>query len=236
MTNSARAWSVVVLLAICFVVWYVLASDYSDSVASGTYHLSQNDETSTLSLKSDHSFQQELSKHGRVERAAGAWRRVGEGGIAFSKEFLVVSGEEPGADGITYGHIHKRFGFLVSLTLSQYHVLWYGRVDPSPSNSVPGTYTGDEEGVAATLVLNPNHTFEQSVTSLGIMKQAKGTWNLTENGDIVFSKDFLKTSGEALREDETASAWNPKGSNLQIQIAVTSRSGVPTFRKSQFLW
>jgi len=233
MTNSARA-GCVVLLAICFVVWYIIASDYSDSVAFGTYHLAQNDETSTLILKSDHSFQQELRKHGRVERAAGNWRRIGESGVAFSKEFLVVSGQEPGADGVAYGDIHKRFGFLVSLTLAQYHVLWYGRVDPSPSNSVPGTYAGDEEEVPATLVLNPNFTFEQSVTNLGITKQAKGTWNLTEDGDIVFSKDFLKTSGEALRQDETASAWNPKGSNLQIQIAVTTMSGAPTFRKSQF--
>jgi hypothetical protein len=236
MTKLARAGGVVALLFLCFVIWYVIAADYSDKVASGSYHLSQNDETSTLILKSDHSFQQELSKHGRVERATGTWRRIGEGGIAFSKEFLTVSGQEPGADGTAYGEIHKRFGFLVSITLAQYHVLWYRRVDPSPSNSVPGTYTGDEEGIAATLVLDPNHTFEQSVSKLGVTKHAKGTWNLTENGDIVFSKDFLKTSGEALRNDETASAWNPKGSILQIQIAVNSKSGVPAFRKSEFLW
>jgi hypothetical protein len=38
------------------------------------------------------------------------------------------------------------------------------------------------------------------------------------------------------RDDETASAWNPKGSNLQVEIAVNSKSGPPTFRKSQFLW
>ena len=236
MTKVARVAGVAVLLAVCFVVWYVIASDYSDGAVSGIYHLAQNGETSTLNLKSDHSFQQELTKQGRVERATGKWRRLGEGGVAFSKEFLVVSGQEPAADGTAYGDIEKRFGFLVSLTLRQYHVLWYGRVDPSANNSVPGTYAGDEEGVPATLVLNPNHTFEQSVTNLGVAKQAKGTWTLAESGDIVFSKDFLKTSGEALREDETASAWSPRGSNLQIQIAATSKSGVPTFRKSQFLW
>jgi hypothetical protein len=67
-----------------------------------------------------------------------------------------------------------------------------------------------------------------------ITKQANGSWSVGRNGDIIFSKDFLKASGEALRSDETASAWNPKGSNLQIQIAMTSRSGVPTFRKKQF--
>jgi hypothetical protein len=84
------------------------------------------------------------------------------------------------------------------------------------------------------LVLKPDHTFEQAINSLGVTKQAKGSWSLGQNGDIVFSKDFLKTSGEPLRNEETASAWNPKGTNLQVQIAVTSSSGVPTFRKSQF--
>jgi hypothetical protein len=235
MKNLARAGGVVALLLLC-VIWYVIAADYSDRVASGTYHLSQNGETSTLILNSNHGFQQELSKHGRVERATGTWRRIGEGGIAFSKEFLTLSGQEPGADGTAYGEIHKRFGFLVSLILAQYHVLWYVRVDSSPGNSVPGTYTGDAEGVTATLVLYPKHTFEQSVSKLGITRQAKGTWSSTKNGDVVFSKDFLKASGEALRDDETASAWNPKGSNLQIQIAVNSKSGAPTFRKSQSLW
>jgi hypothetical protein len=58
--------------------------------------------------------------------------RLGEGGLAFSKEFLVVSGQEPAADGTPYGEMHKDFGLFVSITLKQYHVLWYGRVDPSP--------------------------------------------------------------------------------------------------------
>jgi len=59
---------------------------------------------------------------------------------------------------------------------------------------------------------------------------------VSQNGDIYFSNAFIKTTGETLRNDETASAWDPKGSNLQIQIAVISTSGAPTFRKKQFLW
>jgi len=222
------------VLVVCFVFWYSVASDYGDGVASGTYHLAENGETSTLVLKPDHSFQQELSEHGEVKRATGTWRRVGEGGIEFSKEFLLVSGQEPGADGKAYADMHKDFGFFVSLVLRQYHVLWYGRVDPSPDNTVPDTYVGDEPGVSATLILKADHTFEQVIHTLSITKQAKGSWSVGQNGDIIFSKDFLKASGEALRSDETASAWDPKGSNLQIQIAMTSRSGVPTFRKKLF--
>jgi hypothetical protein len=222
-------------IALFFLVWNIVV-DYGDSVISGTYHLAQNSETSTLVLKPDHSFQQELTKLGKVERATGTWRHIGEGGVAISKEFLTVPGQEPGPDGTAYGELHKDFGLLISIRLRQYHVLWYGRIDPPSGDKVSGTYTGDEEGVPATLVLKPDHTFEQTVGPLGATKRAKGSWSLGQNGDIVFSKDFLKTSGEALGEFETASAQDPKGPNLQIEIAMTSKSGAPTFRKRQIHW
>jgi hypothetical protein len=189
-----------------------------------------------LVLKPDHSFQQEVNRSGKVEQAVGTWRRIGEGGIAFSTDFLTISGQEPGADGTAYGDIHKDFGLLVSIRLAQYHVLWYGRKDPSTNDPVSGTYTGDEPGVLATLVLRPDHTFQQTLSHLGTSKEVEGTWRFGQNGDVIFSKAFLKTSGDSLAEDETASAWNPEGSNLQIQIAVTSKSGPPTFRKKQFPW
>lgn len=234
MTIVLRVSCGIFLAIALFFLWYSVAADYGYKAVSGTYTFASNEERSTLVLKSDRSFQQELSKHGKVERATGTWRRIGESGVAFSKEFLILSGQEPGADGTAYGEFHKNFGFLVSLTLSQYHVLWYGRVDPSPTNTVFGTYTGDENGVSASLVLKPDHTFAQAINTLGVTKQAKGSWSFGQNGAIVFSKNFLKTSGEALRSDETASAWDPKGSNLQVQIALTSSSGVPTYRKNQF--
>jgi hypothetical protein len=42
-------------------------------------------------LNQDRSFQQQLIRDGKVENAEGSWRRLGEGGISFSKEFLKVS-------------------------------------------------------------------------------------------------------------------------------------------------
>ena len=87
--------------------------------------------------------------------------------------------------------------------------------------------------MSATLIVRPNHTFEQTIHTVSISNQAKGNWSVGQNGDIIFSKDFLKASGEALSGNETASAWDPKGSNLQIQIATAPGSGVPTFRKKQ---
>ena len=197
------------LAVVCFALLYIVAADYSDGVASGTYHFAQYGETSTPVLKPNHTFQQELSERGDVRRATGTWRRIGAGGIAFSREFRPVSGQEPGADGTAYADMRKDFGFQVTLILRQYHVLWYGRVDPSPTNSVSGSYAGDEPGVSATSTLKPDHSFEQVIHTLSVTKQAKGSWSASQNGDISFSKDFLKTSGEALRSDETASAWGP---------------------------
>jgi hypothetical protein len=234
MTSSPRLRGVFffVLPLFCFVLWYVIAADYSDGVASGRYRLAQNGETSTLFLNPDHTFQLSMSRLGKEQHAAGTWRRVGEGGIAFSKELSMVPGQE--ADGSAFADMHKDFGLFVSLALRQYQVVWYGRVDPSTDNGVYGTYAGDETGVPATLILKPDHTFEQSVTDGGIRKQAKGTWSFSPNGDIFFSKEFLKTSGESLGDDETASSMDPKGSNLQVEIAVISKSGAPIFRKSFF--
>jgi hypothetical protein len=217
----------------CSILWYSIA-DYGDDVTSGTYYLARNSESSTLVLRPDHTFQQELSEHGQLERATGTWRRVGESGVEFSKEFLAVAGQEPRPDGSAWADMYKDLGFLVSLHFRQYYVQSYVRVDPSSSNTVSGTYTGDEPGISAKLVLYPDHTFEQTIHTVSTTNQAKGTWRVGQNGDIIFSNSFLKASGKALSSNETASAWDPKGSLLQIQIATAPGSRMPNFRKKQF--
>lgn len=236
MTKSARFGGVLILLLLCYVLWYAVASDYGDGVASGTYHLAQNGETSTLVLRRDHTFQQELSTHGKRQHAAGGWRRVGEGGVIFSNEFLPVFGQELSPDGTAFAEMHKDFGFLVSLAFSQHYVLWYGKASSSPDKSVPGTYTGDEEGTSATLVLKKDHTFEQTVRHQDIEKRVEGIWTFASNGDIVFSRAFLKANGEALVEGETASAFSPNGDVLQIVIQKSSKSGGPIYRKTHLPW
>jgi hypothetical protein len=220
----------------CLALWGVSALNYSDSAAIGTYQLTNEDESSTLILKSDHTFVQERIAAGKTEHANGSWRRLGEGGLAFSREFLVVDGQEPGADGTRYGDLHKDFGLRVSIQPSQYHVLWYGKTGPSADEKLTGDYTGDEPGVSATLSMKSDHSFEQTVSSSGNARHAQGAWKLNQQGDIEFSRAFLKASGEPLSADETASAWDPKGSNLQIKISRTSKSGAPVFRKPLLLW
>lgn len=228
---------VVVLLFICFVLWATVAMDYGDGVAVGIYSLAENGDTSTLVLKPDHTFQQNLSHSGKMQHAEGTWRRFGEGGIEFSQQFLVLSGQELSAHGHAYAEMHKTLGLFVSLVLADYHVVWYLRVDPAADNTVTGAYANDEEGAHGTLTLKSDHTFEQAITHEGLEKRAKGSWSSSQSGNISFSKEFLKTSGVSLGENETASAWNPSGSNLQIQIAAVSKSGSPpTYHKQQFPW
>lgn len=235
MKSFARLAGVILLLVAVFVCWYTVAADYSDAVVSGTYRFAQRGETSMLVLSPDHTFYQDLNRSGLVTHAAGTWRRIGEGGITFSKEFLLLSGQEPGADGTTFVDMEKKFGILVYLRLRQYVIVEYGKTDHSATDTVSGTYHGDEAGVPAILVINADHTFEQTVDGRAKSAHAKGTWSNSPNGDVVFSREFLKASGEGLSTNETATALNPRGSDLQIEIAIHS-SPAPTFRKKQFPW
>jgi hypothetical protein len=138
---------------------------------------------------------------------------------------------------LAYGDLNKLFGIIPgSITLSTYDVEWYGKVNSMPGQTVSGIYAGDEEGVPATLTLKPDRTFEQTVTHGGIAKHAQGTWTLSPTGDIVFSKSFIKSTGESVREDETASTVGGTGGSIQIEIAVNPMLGMPTFRKRLFIW
>lgn len=235
MKNAAKL-AIFLLTAAGLAFWALSALDYSDKAAVGAYRLTNNGESSTLVLKPDHTFVQVRTSVGETAHAEGRWRRLGEGGLAFSKDFLVVEGQEPGADGTRYGDLHKEFGLRASIILSQYHMLWYGKTGPSKDETLAGDYAGDEPGVSATLSLKPDNSFEQTVSSSGNTRHARGIWRLNQQGDIDFSREFLKSSGEPLKEDETASAWNPKGSNLQIKISRIPSSGAPVFRKQLLPW
>lgn len=203
--------------------------DYGDSVAAGTYIFKRSGENSVLVLNPNHTFLQTRRFGNVTQQAQGTWRRVGEGGIAFSKEFLVVTGDEPGPDGTTFCDIHKLLGVFPSLRLRQYHVLWYGKT--STGGSLVGTYKGDEPNAIATLTLNEDHSFAQDIMHDDVIKHASGTWSQDSNGTVWFSKQFLKTSGESLTADESASSMNPHGSNLQIEISLSGRIPEPIFRK-----
>ena len=213
----------------CLGIWGVAAMDYGDNVAAGTYRFERNGESSTLVLNPDHTFRQTRRLGKNEQHSEGTWRHEGEGGVSFSKEFLVVTGDEPDPDGTTFSEIHKTLGLFTSLRLRQYHVLWYGKT--SSGDSVVGTYKGDEPGVIAILILSADHSFTQTITHDGIANHATGTWNQDPDGTVRFSKEFLKASGEPLGGDEFASSIDPQGSNLQIEISMSEHVTEPVFYK-----
>jgi hypothetical protein len=115
-STSVRIGCGIFLFLAFFWCWYMLAADYGYRAMSGTYTFRGNGESSTLVLRQDQSFQQDLDRGGKVEHAQGNWRRIGEGGVVFSKEFLRVKGQEIREDGQADGTIEKRFaGFFPSI-------------------------------------------------------------------------------------------------------------------------
>lgn len=121
MTKSIfdRVALAILLSIVVFVAWYSVAADYGYAAVSGTYVLHHDQEISTLVLKPDRTFEQEVRRGGKVERAQGNWRRIGEGGIVFSKEFLKLTGQEVRTDGQADGEVKKRcLGLRMSIKLN----------------------------------------------------------------------------------------------------------------------
>ena len=108
-----RVLSWFILAIALFSAWYVVAADYGYGMVSGTYRYRQGEETSTLILKKDGTFVQERIRKDKIEHAQGAWYRIGEGGIHFSKEFLPVDDVNSESDGTTYGEVQKSFLELI---------------------------------------------------------------------------------------------------------------------------
>ena len=111
--RSLRIVGWVFLVFAAFSVWYMVAADYGYGAVSGTYKFRQDGETSTLVLKKDRTFVQERTRQGKTERAQGTWRRIGEGGVVFSPEFLKVTGQETRSDGQADGEVQKSFFQLI---------------------------------------------------------------------------------------------------------------------------
>ena len=114
--TSVRLGCGAVLILVFLWCWYMVAANSSYRAVAGTYLCNSDEESSTLILRRDQRFMQDLTRNGNVEQAQGTWRRVGESGVVLSKEFLKVKGQEVRSDGQADGQIEKRFaGFFPSI-------------------------------------------------------------------------------------------------------------------------
>jgi hypothetical protein len=119
---------IILLSFVAFCGWWWIASNYDYAALSGTYIFTGSGQSSTLVLKSDSTFQQEL-RHGNVtDHATGTWRRFGEGGVVFAGGFLRLPGQRSYADSAGsdaasprhpefYGHFEKILTVYPKLSL-----------------------------------------------------------------------------------------------------------------------
>lgn len=109
---------IIVLAIVLFTVWYFVAANYDYGALSGQYVFRGDGEVCVLSLRSDGTFTQEVSRSGEVQRSQGHWHRIGEAGVSFTDEFMRLPGGELDESGKIYGEFDKTLGIFPKLVLS----------------------------------------------------------------------------------------------------------------------
>jgi hypothetical protein len=88
MRRAAKTLLILCTCVLSFCIWFYIAADYDYGALAGTYVYHDHDVRCVLRLRSDGSFHQELTASSGTQTAGGRWRRIGEGGVAFSLGFL----------------------------------------------------------------------------------------------------------------------------------------------------
>lgn len=84
------------------------------------------------------------------------------------------------------------------LLLVMIFVFWYWEGENFSDGAVAGTYTIRSHSDVMVLVLTTDHTFRQQLKSAGTVSRAAGTWSVSGEGHIAFSREFLAVPGEEL--------------------------------------
>ena len=101
---------------VLFVLWYWGGDDFKAADLPGTYVLHNKSMYSTLTLRPDQTFLEEIDADGQVRRAQGRWTMVGESVLSFSSEFLTLPGQAGDPGGVSNADLAKRFG-VISINL-----------------------------------------------------------------------------------------------------------------------
>ena len=102
MNRSLRAAAGTFIILLLLVIWFVIASGYDYADLAGTYTTKADGVSFSLILSPDRTFHEELQDSAGPKSADGSWRRIGEGGVAFSGEFLRLPGQQSYSD--RFGH------------------------------------------------------------------------------------------------------------------------------------
>ena len=103
-----------ILLAAILILfyWYFEAGSISDQDVPGKYSFSNAGTVATLAVAKNHTFHQVLRNNTNSLVADGTWHISGQGHIGFSKEFLLLPGQEPCYEKPACGHVENYFGIM----------------------------------------------------------------------------------------------------------------------------
>jgi hypothetical protein len=132
--RAVRVLLVVLTIPILFCVWFNIASDYDPPRVAGTYTFHNANIATVLVLRADETFTQTLTINGQTKSAKGTWRRIGEGGVVFSGDFLRLPGQRsyadsPGSEEASWPH--PEFGGEFHKILTVYPEIWLEGVPAS---------------------------------------------------------------------------------------------------------
>jgi|SRR5678816_378222 len=113
-------------------------------------------------------------------------------------------------------------------------LFWYWEAENFGDGAVCGTYTLRQNGEAVTLILTPDHQFQQELESAGTVRRAEGEWHVFGKGGIGFSEEFLRVIGQ-----EMGPSGRPYGQirNWFGIVSITlspNPDGGPRFHKRMF--
>jgi hypothetical protein len=116
-TRSVTVGSILIAVLFVAVWWYIDAEDFSETQVSGQYTLIHDGITQRLTLKRDHTFEQEDNANGTIKHANGTWRVFSSTGhVAFSSSFLDARDSWRGQEQHDVYAVFKNYFGIISIT------------------------------------------------------------------------------------------------------------------------
>lgn len=113
--------------------------------------------------------------------------------------------------------------------------VWYCWAADYGYTAVSGTYGFQGDGERSTLVLLQNRAFQQERSHAGNVDRAEGTWQRAGEGGVVFSKEFLKVTGQKVSLDGQARGEVKKTfGGMFLSIVLDGDKRPPVFHKKVF--
>lgn len=132
--------------------------------------------------------------------------------------------------------VRKRLTRLLVGIVSLVLIFWtlYSVAADYSYGAVSGVYTTAHEGELSILILKPDQSFQQELTHLGKVEHAQGNWRRIGRGFVVFSKEFLKLSGQETARDGESYGVVEKRFGLVRYIVLNPNADGPKFRRTFF--